>query len=183
MKKIMMAVAIVCASVMAHAASVSWSSGKMFLPAADGSVSTTAAKATVNAYLFVVDAATYAGTDIDAIWGNYGTKLDTATKTGKTASLSSAVTLSDGADYGVGDSVYAFVVYTTTVDGQDYYIANKASTTLASAANVTVSAMGTNVGGTGGAAITSWTAAVPEPTSGLLMLVGLGALALRRRRA
>jgi hypothetical protein len=29
----------------------------------------------------------------------------------------------------------------------------------------------------------SWTAVAPEPTSGLLMLVGLGALALRRRRA
>ena len=30
---------------------------------------------------------------------------------------------------------------------------------------------------------TAWTAVAPEPTSGLLMLVGLGALALRRRRA
>ena len=29
----------------------------------------------------------------------------------------------------------------------------------------------------------SWTAMAPEPTSGLLMLVGLGALALRRRKA
>ena len=29
----------------------------------------------------------------------------------------------------------------------------------------------------------SWTAVVPEPTSGLLMLVGLAGLALRRRRA
>ena len=29
----------------------------------------------------------------------------------------------------------------------------------------------------------AWTAVAPEPTSGLLMLVGLGALALRRRRA
>ena len=29
----------------------------------------------------------------------------------------------------------------------------------------------------------AWTAMAPEPTSGILMLVGLGALALRRRRA
>ena len=30
---------------------------------------------------------------------------------------------------------------------------------------------------------TGWTTAAPEPTSGILMLIGLGALALRRRKA
>ena len=35
----------------------------------------------------------------------------------------------------------------------------------------------------GSQASTAWTAVAPEPTSGLLMLVGLGALALRRRKA
>ena len=35
----------------------------------------------------------------------------------------------------------------------------------------------------GSQASNGWTAMAPEPTSGLLMLVGLGALALRRRKA
>ena len=183
MKKIMIMLGAIAMAACVQAASVSWASSKMYTPDADGVFTTTAAKATVNAYLFIVDAETYNNTSVDKIWDTYGTKLDSATKSGKTASLSSAVSLSDGVSYNVGDSVYAIVVYTTTANGQDWYIANKATTTLAAAADVTVAGLGTNVGGTGGAAITGWTAAVPEPTSGLLMLVGLGALALRRRRA
>ena len=38
-------------------------------------------------------------------------------------------------------------------------------------------------GAIGSAALSSYTTAAPEPTSGLLMLIGLGALALRRKRA
>jgi hypothetical protein len=41
--------------------------------------------------------------------------------------------------------------------------------------------MGVN-GALGSAAQSNYTSEVPEPTSGLLMLVGLGALALRRRK-
>ena len=61
----------------------------------------------------------------------------------------------------------------------DYYIANKAAASINTAGtNATV----TNLAKPSG--VTGWTSAsVPEPTSGLLMLVGLAGLALRRKRA
>ena len=75
-------------------------------------------------------------------------------------------------DSAVGGTSYDF--YFTAKDGDYLYT----STTVAGiAAHATQTK---NVGFTGG----SWTTtAVPEPTSGLLMLVGLAGLALRRRRA
>ena len=59
---------------------------------------------------------------------------------------------------------------------------NFAAATIEAAQDVDVSDLALKMGGTGAA--TSWqTAAIPEPTSGLLMLLGMAGLALSRRRA
>ena len=59
---------------------------------------------------------------------------------------------------------------------------NYASATIEALQDVSVANLALNLGGTGSS--TAWsTAAVPEPTSGLLMLLGMAGLALRRRRA
>ena len=56
--------------------------------------------------------------------------------------------------------------------------------TKAGAKKASVANLGTKIGGTGAA--TAWIAVpadIPEPTSGVLMLLGMAGLALRRRRA
>jgi hypothetical protein len=60
-----------------------------------------------------------------------------------------------------------------------WYMENSGSRTTAKAVQ-TLSNLASKVGGTGAAM--AWTA-VPEPTSGLLMLLGVAGLALKRKRA
>ena len=179
----MILAAAVVATVAANAAAITWGSGTVSLPSG-----ATAGKDAATGYLFMVNATTYAtyAAYTDAaklstdIYEAYKGSLASADNT-KTSSKKGAISLDSGVDYAAG-TYYAVVLYTATEDAKDYFMGNFASATIESTMDVSVADLSLKMGGTGAA--TSWqTAAVPEPTSGLLMLLGMAGLALRRRRA
>ena len=188
MKKLIVCAALAMAAAVSQGATMKWASGGIGLPP-DGSGSATAAK--VATQLFVLDATAYgqletavagkSAADVSTyIYDNY--KSASGAITAGTWNKG-AVTQTDTASYDAGDTAYAVLLYTSTgTDGKDYYIGNYGSWEFSSAVNKTVGNMGLKLNGSGAAM--SWqTASVPEPTSGLLMLIGMAGLALRRKRA
>lgn len=82
------------------------------------------------------------------------------------------------------DSVYAVLLYTTTENETAYWMGNCGSVTLESAQDVDVGQLANVLGGNPTTGATAWSsAAVPEPTSGLLILLGMAGLALKRKHA
>lgn len=192
MKKLVTTFAIVCATALAQAASVSWASGKLYTAAdANGGFSTTGIKAAATAYLFTLTSAQYdtfladytANGNMKSVYDAYKNSLGSATATGTTKSLTSASALTTEAN--VGDAVYGAIIYTyhdATLD-KDFYIANIATGTVGAESGITLANLGTYfLGGTSTDSTGGWQA-VPEPTSGLLLLLGMAGLALKRKIA
>ena len=204
MKKLIIAVAAIASAVAVNAATVNWASGTLRGAAnADGGWGTasianaskdpTSGTAWYMA-VYLVDATTYNSlTTQESIWKYTGAKkvsdlAGTDTATYKSVTKTSGNAASASTDASVGTTYYAAVIagYHDVALDKDFYLASRATidgATIDNAGNTySVSGILTNVGTTAASAGGGWQV-VPEPTSGLLMLLGMAGLALRRRRA
>ena len=143
-----------------------------------------------NAYTaYLCDASVVSAADLTAaLAGGDFSKLGTAgfvqatsgtVQQGTTANAKIAATYKGG-DYTAGAShtFYTLVLNAEGADATYFTISADKTGVVPNAGALAMSFTNVSVG-----AQTAWTAVAPEPTSGLLMLVGFGALALRRRRA
>ena len=191
MKKLMTITAVLALSLATNAASLSWVVAGVNLPE-----STTTANG-VAAYMFLtaasdnvlgyVDGSSLTTVDavVSAIKG--GTFDGKGAFVSSTLNASGATTAATGiSKFTAGDSLSAFAIIFDNADiskAENFMIAQNASGTEVLSASWT-SSVGAQALAWGNQTVngTTWQA-IPEPTSGLLMLVGLAGLALRRRRA
>ena len=195
MKKLMIAAAIVCAAVFANAANVDWKWTSTLYDHPNGDAAYNGTVYIVNANSYTQQAvldALLAGGDL----ASYNMGSGIATSNGKAPSGTS--TIGDVSSFTptrtVGSDKYIDFYYaalTTGTDGKDYvFLGSTQSVALDTTMDTTLSkSLSSSKTGIDGATFSAqgWylaesAAPVPEPTSGLLLLLGVAGLALRRKQ-
>ena len=153
MKKLLILAAIVVAGTFANAASFRWTASGI---TGYNTTDLYSGTATLYAYLSTADAST-------------AVAVNSQTMSGGAITAASSV-FSDDTNF-TGGQTYTFY-YTMTDDAGNVFTSGLKNSKAQATSTMTVAFASTG----------SW-AAVPEPTSGLLMLLGMTGLALRRKRA
>lgn len=172
MKKLMIIAALAFTASIAQAASVNWSI-----------TSGTAAQVGFNVYLVAaIDSTWTSGADVAASAAELGTGTSgTVVKNGRVYNVAPTTASGDGITTTSMANAYFVLVQSDSATSYTYISADLSANVFGEtdAAKETFS--------TTTAALVAGTSAnfasVPEPTSGLLMLLGMAGLALRRRRA
>jgi hypothetical protein len=188
MKKIMIAAAIVCATVLSQAATVSWSLSGLqnskgealsgyayvFTNKGDNKVD----QATLIAAL---SAATDAASFTTALGSNYVAPLSGAVTAGSISFGPSDASTSGLKENQSGTKLFAVVIDTATVTDETKWYVTEYSNTAKVLTDAAVGSTSFDIIDTGSHTAANWQA-VPEPTSGLLLLLGVAGLALRRKQ-
>ena len=181
MKKIMVLAAAALIAGFASAAQVQWSyTGVAADPAGTGYTGYTAYLCDASVYTASVLAADLANGDFSKLSTEGFVQATAGSMQQGTTAFAKIDATYKGGDYTAGNS-YTFYTLIMNGEGADAtYFTISADNTKTAPSSGSLAMSFANVSST---AQVGWTAAVPEPTSGLLMLVGLAGLALRRRRA
>lgn len=184
MKKLIIALGIVAVAAGVQAAAFNWtSSGTNAAKTFYGSDGTSTI-AGMTVYLLDADVVEQSAL-VEGIRGGK-TMADYTTVTSQALDANSRL-VAKGFEYGEAGGNYNF--YMAVIDGDNVFVSSSLAASGQASATVDVKFSGIKtatqtLNADGAYAGAGWYAAsVPEPTSGLLMLLGIAGLALRRRRA
>lgn len=182
MRKMAIALGIIALATMSQAATFKWSTAmSQALYKAGG-----ASKLNADYTAYIFDANAYSQSTLVSAFQGTGTSIDFA-KALDSKAVSASGTLSAGDGFAV-TSGQSYDLYVVIVDGENVYVSpdkvysgpdgdKSSSVQFSTTASSKLAAVTTGYNSAG------WYASAPEPTSGLLMLLGMAGLALRRRRA
>lgn len=190
MKKLMIMLGAVAFAACVQAASVTWTYSSTYLRIGD-TTNTRVADGTL-AYLITT---AYSQSDLVAKWAETGTSADVLAAAGTALYAGTGSTVSGKIDATTSTGAAADVTaYFVVFNGNNMFVSSAVEATV-NPLNVTSSEISFTDGSAASKALPAdasagfssagWYAAgaVPEPTSGLLLLIGVAGLALRRKQA